>query len=634
MSGGVADVEIETHTATRRLERLTAGEPVRESLTPEGRLFVDRLLPFLCLYRRPLDLEDDAAAALVTSQAAYLIGSGGSAAQTDMARTVQAVADYATDACGRFLLIEVWERPDPDEPDPNEPVLRAPAFGVVASKDGALGETVSCLTHALEQIDVHKIAPDVRATRHEAPAPPGMTPLDPGGDTLAIGVEVTPVYRDPDTGEIYPFLFEHFRRTLGEAIQKTCHRFACDHTPLRVPHYLALGRRTLEEATVAVDHALAEIGTSFRFLLQVSPVNAQEERERLEANGYSEEPVFRYRPLTVDPELLKRRLFRLPIERVEDPALAWLFRESQEELDRKITMLRDRGTRQFFFGSLQLFGEVEPHLLALAEEILRRVPNDDYGLGSSEHLDPDAFAQLAGVEFQQYRERMADFPARLQVRRDLPPGLMVSQGQLLMGADTRIPAERVDALLQHEVGTHMVTYYNGHVQPLHLLRTGLAGYEALQEGIAVLAEYLVGGLTVPRLRVLAARVVAAQALVDDASFLDIFHLLRNTHDFEVDEAYAIAQRTVRGGGFIKDVIYLRGLSTLIDYLQGGGSLERLFVGKIAMHHLSVLEELEQREVLLPAPLTPRFMERPEAADRLEQVRNGLPIVELVKGKHA
>ena len=49
-------------------------------------------------------------------------------------------------------------------------------------------------------------------------------------------------------------------------------------------------------------------------------------------------------------------------------------------------------------------------------------------------------------------------------------------------------AEKAAALLAHEVGTHIVTYVNGKAQPFRQLYAGLAGYEAFQEGIAVLAE--------------------------------------------------------------------------------------------------------------------------------------------------
>ena len=62
-------------------------------------------------------------------------------------------------------------------------------------------------------------------------------------------------------------------------------------------------------------------------------------------------------------KLAKRELFKVPIERVEDPTLGQLFREQQVSLDRKLTMLGDRGRPEFLYGSLQVFGGVDEPLL-------------------------------------------------------------------------------------------------------------------------------------------------------------------------------------------------------------------------------------------------------------------------------
>jgi hypothetical protein len=64
-------------------------------------------------------------------------------------------------------------------------------------------------------------------------------------------------------------------------------------------------------------------------------------------------------------------------------------------------------------------------------------------------------------------------------------------------------------------------------------------------------------------------------------------------------AYTIAMRTCRGGGLTKDAVYLRGLMEILEFLQGGGGLERLFIGKIAADHISLIQELCQRNVLKP-----------------------------------
>ena len=101
----------------------------------------------------------------------------------------------------------------------------------------------------------------------------------------------------------------------------------------------------------------------------------------------------------------------------------------------------------------------------------------------------------------------------------------------------------------------------------------------------MLAEYLVGGLSRYRMRILAARVVAAHHMLDGATFIDTFRTLDRNYEFSQRTAYTIAMRIYRGGGLTKDAVYLRGLLQILKYLREGGELEPLFVGKIASAHL-------------------------------------------------
>ena len=148
--------------------------------------------------------------------------------------------------------------------------------------------------------------------------------------------------------------------------------------------------------------------------------------------------------------------------------------------------------------------------------------------------------------------------------RDDVSELMVSFGRLLIPEAAAFRADRVEPLLHHEVGTHVVTYQNGARQPLKLLTIGLPGYDETQEGLAVLAEYLTGGLDPRRLRVLAARVVAVDKMLDGADFLDIFESLRTDYRIPTRTAWSIAIRVVVGGGSVKDAIYLRGISRILE----------------------------------------------------------------------
>ena len=113
-----------------------------------------------------------------------------------------------------------------------------------------------------------------------------------------------------------------------------------------------------------------------------------------------------------------------------------------------------------------------------------------------------------------YRRRYSGFEATVDLRDDLPAGLMVSGDCLLISRSTRMARRRIEALLSHEIGVHLLTYFNGSAQGLRLFRSGLSGYEGVQEGLAVFAEYLAGGMTTGRLRLIAARVVACAAMLE------------------------------------------------------------------------------------------------------------------------
>lgn len=629
---------------------LSDGERIDIRLSGGGRLYVDRPLPFLCVYRPPEDRDDEGTEWLITTQSAYLIAPRGRPSDVD--RLLHAVSGAMSEQFGSFLFFEIWTPTAGGEADEDDPYSLQPEFRIVAPDREDLRDTVTELAQALQRVRIHQYDAEVSVSCPGVPAPPDRDPLFLGArasedtpdrgtsnrgtipplaaDPITIGIEVAPIYRNERTGEFYPFLFEVLRRRLGTAIKRGAHTFAGEFTSLAVPDYLALGRRAFERAISTIDEGLARIDESFDFLLQITPVNPEEAWMGFEESGFDEDPIFRYRPQPVDPELLKRRLFDLPIEDVEDPTLAWIFREKMEELDRKITMLRDRNSRQFFFESLQLYGEVSPELLGEARRLLEVLPRQDDDLDSIENLDAQAFAEIAASEFVHYRENCDEFPETVHIRRDMPPGLMVSRGRLLISHLTQIPAHRVDALLHHEVGTHMLTYYNGRAQPLRLLYNGMAGYEALQEGIAVLAESLAGGLNVARLRVLAARVVAAQCLIDGATFVDVFRRLRAEHGFDLRESFSIALRTFRGGGIIKDVIYLRGLHELMRYLHDGGDFDVLLDGKLALRHLPVLQELRMRGILRPAPLRPRYLLDEQALERLERVRRGATLLNMIQ----
>jgi uncharacterized protein (TIGR02421 family) len=376
-----------------------------------------------------------------------------------------------------------------------------------------------------------------------------------------------------------------------------------------------------------VDRQLVSVATAFDRLLAVTPVNTDEAWAAFAAGGYADEPVFRYRPLGVDLDLLQRRLSAIPVEDVEDPTLAELFAAKRGEVEVGIRLVGARNTDAFLPLSLALYGGVEAGLVEVAKDILTRPRPGPEAVGDESFLDADAFAARARQELAHYRRAWPDFDATVEIRDDVP-GVMCAQGRLLVSRRLRLSATRREALVHHEVGTHLVTHCNGATQPLSLLQVGLAGAEETQEGLAVLAEYLVGGLTPSRLILLAARVVAVERLLAGARFAEAFDCLHSDYGFEAQRAFRVAMRVYRSGGLTKDAIYLRGLGNLLRHLGQGGSLEGLLVGKLALECLGLVSRLLEQGLLEAPPLEPRWLSVPGAAERLERLGTGMGLREL------
>jgi uncharacterized protein (TIGR02421 family) len=602
------------------LERILRGfrtdAHVRERLPGGGILNIDRKLPCLFVYRQPPDRPDAGTQRLVAGEAAYLIARDDA---DQAAAIVAALAETATAELGSCMIVEVWTGDD----DAKDFIIHAPRGGATRSTD--------TLERELGSLPTHGIHASVLIDRTDARHPPDLPPLLSARECfeigcLLVGLQVPPIFRDAVTGTIYPVFLRRLRSLLSRAFRQAAFEFARVQTTTGVESYHALGPRSFGSELTDADHELAELEASFELLLLVSPINSNEEWARFRDAGYTCVPEFRYRLLPVDPDALKRRLFAIDLEPIEDPALAFILRDKREELDRQISLLADRNTDTFRYGSARLYGAVDPLLLGVAREILETIEPPRHAAAEST-ISAASFAHHAHAELDHYRAQYPDLAAEVQVRPDLV-GLMVSRGNLLIGDRLSIRPARLAPLLHHEVGTHVLTWYNGAAQPLRQLATGLAGYDELQEGLAVFAEYLAGGLDASRMRVLAGRVVAAHSVEHGAGFLETFRLLTD-HGFSAGTAFDISERVHQCGGFTRDMIYLRGLLGLVEYLRAGGVLESLYIGKIAAKHVEIIVELSARGFLRAPPMQPRLFDSPETAERIAAVRRGLSITHMI-----
>lgn len=589
-------------------------KPVNIELPNKGLLHIDKLLPFICIYRyKEPDLYFSR---LLKTQASYLIVEE----NLEITHLLEAVRLIASEKFDSFLILELWPNSEYNHHQ----------FQIYGPENKA-SETVNALDVGFQQLKSSYPTVTTKVINTNFRHPKHLTPLldvetSKKLGTLIIGISIPVLYKNTETNELFSLFFRKFYSVFSETVKRAVYEFIRVQTTDAFENYLMLGKTHIDSITFSADKQLADISEGMSFLLRATPVNSNEEWDKFRDNEFKKTPSFKYRLIALDPELEKRKLYNIPIDLVEDPTIAFILRGKRLEIEKQLTMLEERGTINFRFIGESLYGVIQPNVLEEAQNILKIYPKGEV-IQSEKRFNSAEFAVQAQKEIDYYNEKFPEIDLSIEIRNDLA-GIMVSKSKLLINEEISLDANRCDALIQHEVGTHILTYCNGKRQPLMQMYEGFEGYDQLQEGLAVIAEYLVGGLTVNRLRLLAGRVIAVNSMVNNATFIDTFNLLRENHLFPDRVAYYIAMRVYRGGGLTKDAVYLAGLIDLMVYLKNGGHLENLYAGKFNSTHVPLIEELLYRNVL-KQPELPRFLERESVQHRLKKLREGIKITELI-----
>lgn len=143
-------------------------------------------------------------------------------------------------------------------------------------------------------------------------------------------------------------------------------------------------------------------------------------------------------------------------------------------------------------------------------------------------------------------------------------------------------------LVAHEIDVHAIRAANGEVQPLRLFSTGLARSLLTEEGLAIVAEEHVRALS-PGFVSRQALLLRAVEIARVAGFRELWEAL--LPETGPAGAFQIALRIKRGlarpdlpGVFAKDTVYLRGYRRVRAWLDAGGDIALLYVGKVGLHH--------------------------------------------------
>lgn len=141
---------------------LAANKRVRQDLPFGGRIHVDHLEPFLCVYRQPPARDDAGTSELLNGQASYLVLPGEAVCRAAGTRLIKGLVAVLSEAFGAAILVEVWtsDKGWNLSHESSEFETRR-GFRILAPKNDPPVETLDALKHGLAAADWGVDYPDI-----------------------------------------------------------------------------------------------------------------------------------------------------------------------------------------------------------------------------------------------------------------------------------------------------------------------------------------------------------------------------------------------------------------------------------------------------------------------------------------
>ncbi|MFZ7119806.1 MAG: flavohemoglobin expression-modulating QEGLA motif protein [Eubacteriaceae bacterium] len=410
-------------------------------------------------------------------------------------------------------------------------------------------------------------------------------------NVLVLPLEVKKIYCDENTGDIFPSVVDIISEGLKKAIVSTSLYFNNNETNYKVSNKSKLLSNIDDPVLISVDNKLYSLLKNFETLFYVNPKNLENSKKMFFDSRFRKEPKFNYSPLKIDPYELKKSLYQLPITNMLDVSIQLLYKEIIREYSVTIDMLASRGTENFLYNSLRLYGKPDKVDVMNANFIIQSYGKDNE---DNKYLGKEDIYQMFTDELKKW-----NMGGKIIFGKNMAARIMVNSAKktLIINDKANFNENDIKLLSQHELGIHMLTTMNASYQPLKFLSLGTPNNVETQEGLAVLAEFLTGSMHINRLKDLAYRVLAVNRMVKGYSFREIFEYFIEEHDFDKDKAFNLTARVLRGGGFTKDYLYLKGFIKIYNYYTSGKSLDELLIGKTSIEYSELINELINRGYL-------------------------------------
>lgn len=352
------------------------------------------------------------------------------------------------------------------------------------------------------------------------------------------------------------------------------------------------------------DQALMRIDGKIKLLYHLRPINLNDEKEKFFKN-FDKNPQFEYPGLKFDPLELVAELNKIE---TDNSPLGRIFTAKKKEISQKIALLESIDEERFTDISIQLFGKPESKDVEICEKNLIETDKKILGKEISDETCP---AEETKTIFEKIFEKYGLENWRVKIKEDMVTDCVAGKNNsLFLRGKARFSRQRIASLIIHEIETHILTAENGKTQPYEIFSRGLADYLTTQEGLAV--YNVENQQKIPfsdNYRVMANVIAINKAL--SSSFVDTFVTILE-YGLSMEQAFRAAVKAKRGffdtgkpGAFTKDYIYFKGYNLIKEFVNNGGDLKQLYLGKIALNELAGIKKIPniKKAAILPVWLT-------------------------------
>ncbi len=348
-----------------------------------------------------------------------------------------------------------------------------------------------------------------------------------------------------------------------------------------------------------VDQSLAQIDNKIKLLYHLRPLNLESEKDKFFKNeNYN--PQFEYPSLKFDPLELIEKLNKITLD---DSPLGKIFLGKKQEISNKIRLLESIDESSFTDLSIKLFGRPEEHEIKECDDFLNQL---NLSKKEEKFLNLEEASKKFEEVFKEYGLKNWKVKIKENMVADCVSG---KNNSLFLREKALFTKERIEALIVHEVETHILTAENGKLQPYEIFNRGFADYLITQEGLAI---YNIEKQkdTNPNAKYKALLHVITINEAINRSFAETYSKIKK-YNIPKEQLFRSTVKAKRGfsntaqkGAFTKDYIYYKGYNQIKEFVKNGGNIKDLYFGKINIKDIEIVKNLQG---VTPPKLLPKWL---------------------------